>query len=225
MVDDLCLRLTQQWTLPHRFCTCVSVCACVRACVCVRVHVCVCACMRVPRMADFRSPKRQVPYEVMETIPEWASRWEGAEAELLGAQRDWALAAAALREKEEEVSGAPPSWRHVCHTNADVVWFCAPVSVPACVCAYMRVSVCASVPALRRRVFITWKEVRRRVFESGVSHGSGVSHALESRAEQATSEAGTASLHSLMSPDHDFSGLHARGGSSGSAMEESRTLV
>ena len=113
----------------------------------------------------------------------------------------------------------------MCHTNADVVWFCAPVSVPACVCAYMRVSVCASVPALRRRVFITWKEVRRRVFESGVSHGSGVSHALESRAEQAPSEAGTASLQSLMSPDHDFSGLHERGGSSDSAMEESRTLV
>ena len=166
VVDDLCLRLTQQWTLPHRFCTCVSVCACVRACVCVRVHVCVCACMRVPRMADFRSPnthtctrkhthaqtprmadfrspKRQVPYEVMETIPEWASRWEGAEAELLGAQRDWALAAAALREKEEEVSGAPPSWRHVCHTNADVVWFCAPVSVPTCVCVCLHA--CASV--------------------------------------------------------------------------------
>ena len=63
------------------------------------------------------------------------------------------------------------------------------------------------------------------MFESGVSHGSSVSHAPESRAEQATSAAGTASLHSLMSPDHDFSGLHARGGSSGSAMEESRTLV
>ena len=63
------------------------------------------------------------------------------------------------------------------------------------------------------------------MFESGVSHGSGVSHALESHAEQATSEAGTASLQSLMSPDHDFSGLHERGGSSDSAMEESRTLV
>ena len=136
MVDDLCLRLTQRWTLPHRFCMCVFV----RVRVCVRA--CVCACLRVPRMADFRSRKRQVPYEVMETIPEWASRWEGAEAELLGAQRDWALAAAGLREKEEEVSGAPPSWRHVCHTNADVVWFCAPVSVPACVCTYMRMSVC-----------------------------------------------------------------------------------
>ena len=92
----------------------------------MRVCVCACArvsaCVRVPRMADFRSRKRQVPYEVMETIPEWASRWEGAEEKLLGAQRDWALAAAALREKEEEVSGVPPSRRDVCHTNIAVVW-------------------------------------------------------------------------------------------------------
>ena len=59
------------------------------------------------------------------------------------------------------------------------------------------------------------------MFESGVS---GVSRALDSRAEQATSEEGEVSLRSLMSPDHVFSGLHERGDSY-SAMEGSRTLV
>ena len=103
--------------------------------------------MRVPRMADFRSPKRQVPYEVMETIPEWASRWEGAEAELLGAQRDWALAAAALREKEEEVSGAPPSWRHVSYQCRCGLVLCTCLCACVRVCLHACVSVCVCARA------------------------------------------------------------------------------